>query len=176
MHSWKRLTFVYRPRVAASEVVSLKGVDAVDVVELVMAVQPSRNPSTRKGMSQVQKSHGLRVIGYCLTMAAGHHDARLMLVLDHPTPPVMRTLFQPRLCPMVLARTVRTLPVGGAQVARFYNLDAPVRDCNWHPIYPMIISSSWDGDIVKWEFPRSDKSSRSSAGISELALSSLFVG
>ena len=62
-------------------------------------------------MTRVQKSHGFRMIGYCLMTAAGHCDARLMLVLGHPTPPVMRTLFQPRLCPVVLARNVRTLPV-----------------------------------------------------------------
>ncbi|KAF3958724.1 hypothetical protein CMV_016396 [Castanea mollissima] len=48
--------------------------------------------------------------------------------------------------------------VSGAQVARLDYHDEPVRDCNWHPVYPMIISSSWDGDIVKWEFPGSDKS------------------
>ncbi|XP_030974970.1 LEC14B homolog isoform X2 [Quercus lobata] len=48
--------------------------------------------------------------------------------------------------------------VSGAQVARLDYHDAPVRDCNWHPVYPMIISSSWDGDIVKWEFPGSDES------------------
>lgn len=32
---------------------------------------------------------------------------------------------------------------------------SPVRDCNWHPYYPTLISSSWDGDLVKWEFPGS---------------------
>uniref|UniRef100_A0A2N9HIF3 Uncharacterized protein n=1 Tax=Fagus sylvatica TaxID=28930 RepID=A0A2N9HIF3_FAGSY len=47
--------------------------------------------------------------------------------------------------------------VSGAQVARLEYHDAPVRDCSWHPFYPMIISSSWDGDIAKWEFPGSDK-------------------
>ena len=62
-------------------------------------------------MTRVQKSHGLREIGYYLTMVAGHRDAHLMVVLGHPTLPVMRTLFQPRVCPVVLARTMRTLLV-----------------------------------------------------------------
>ena len=95
----------------ASEVGGLEGVDAVEVVELVAVVRPSRNPSTRKGMTRVQKSNGLRVIEYCLTTVAGHYNARLMLVLGHPTPLVMRTLFQPRLYLVVLTRTMRTLPV-----------------------------------------------------------------
>jgi WD repeat-containing protein 23 len=43
--------------------------------------------------------------------------------------------------------------VRGEQVAKLDHHEAPVRDCSWHPIYPMLISSSWDGDIVKWEFP-----------------------
>ena len=91
--------------------VGLEGVDVVDVFELVMAIRPSRIPSTRKGMTRVQKSHGLALIGYCLTTTAKHRDARLILVLGHPTLSVMRTLFQPRLRPVVLARTMRTLLV-----------------------------------------------------------------
>ncbi|KAK9288345.1 hypothetical protein L1049_016798 [Liquidambar formosana] len=43
--------------------------------------------------------------------------------------------------------------VSGAQVARLNHHEAPVRDCSWHPFYPMIISSSFDGIIAKWEFP-----------------------
>ena len=111
MRSQKQPTLVHRPRFTASEVVGLEGVDVVKVFELVVAVRPSWIPSTRKGMTRVQKSHGLALIGYCLTTTARHRDARLILVLGHPTPPVMRTLFQPRLRPMVLARTMRTLLV-----------------------------------------------------------------
>ncbi|KAG9143014.1 hypothetical protein Leryth_006282 [Lithospermum erythrorhizon] len=44
-----------------------------------------------------------------------------------------------------------------AQVARLDYHEAPVRDCNWHPFYPMIVSSSWDGIIAKWEFPDNDE-------------------
>ncbi|KAK8654296.1 hypothetical protein V6N13_128267 [Hibiscus sabdariffa] len=43
--------------------------------------------------------------------------------------------------------------VTGAQVAVLKHHTSPVRDCSWHPNYPMLVSSSWDGDIVKWEFP-----------------------
>lgn len=41
--------------------------------------------------------------------------------------------------------------VTGAQVAALKHHKSPVRDCSWHPEYPMIVSSSWDGDIVKWD-------------------------
>ncbi|KDP21531.1 hypothetical protein JCGZ_22002 [Jatropha curcas] len=43
--------------------------------------------------------------------------------------------------------------VTGDQVAVLKHHKSPVRDCSWHPYYPMLVSSSWDGDIVKWEFP-----------------------
>ncbi|KAE8686135.1 LEC14B protein [Hibiscus syriacus] len=43
--------------------------------------------------------------------------------------------------------------VTGAQVAELKHHTSPVRDCSWHPSYPMLVSSSWDGDVVKWEFP-----------------------
>ncbi|KAF3436361.1 hypothetical protein FNV43_RR23453 [Rhamnella rubrinervis] len=45
--------------------------------------------------------------------------------------------------------------VTGAQVATLKHHKSPVRDCSWHPHYPMLVSSSWDGDLVKWEFPGS---------------------
>lgn len=43
--------------------------------------------------------------------------------------------------------------VSGGIVARLDYHKAPVRDCSWHPDYPILVSSSWDGDIAKWEFP-----------------------
>jgi WD repeat-containing protein 23 len=43
--------------------------------------------------------------------------------------------------------------VSGAQVARLEYHGSTVRDCSWHPQYPVLVSSSWDGDIAKWEFP-----------------------
>ncbi|EOX94887.1 LEC14B protein, putative isoform 7, partial [Theobroma cacao] len=42
--------------------------------------------------------------------------------------------------------------VTGAQVAVLKHHTSPVRDCSWHPYYPMLVSSSWDGDVVKWGF------------------------
>ncbi|EYU43868.1 hypothetical protein ABFS82_07G022200 [Erythranthe guttata] len=43
--------------------------------------------------------------------------------------------------------------LSGAQVAKLDFHDDPVRDCNWHPFYPMIVSSAWDGMLARWEFP-----------------------
>ncbi|XP_039003815.1 LEC14B protein-like, partial [Hibiscus syriacus] len=43
--------------------------------------------------------------------------------------------------------------VTGAQVAVLKHHTSLVRDCSWHPSYPMLVSSSWDGGLVKWEFP-----------------------
>ncbi|XWS13983.1 hypothetical protein CRYUN_Cryun36dG0085100 [Craigia yunnanensis] len=47
--------------------------------------------------------------------------------------------------------------VSGAQVASCHHHGDPVRDCSWHPFYPMIITSSWDGVIARWEFPGGDE-------------------
>ncbi|KAK1412537.1 hypothetical protein QVD17_33878 [Tagetes erecta] len=43
--------------------------------------------------------------------------------------------------------------VSGAQVARLVHHRSTVRDCSWHPYYPTLVSSSFDGDVAKWEFP-----------------------
>ncbi|XP_057487349.1 LEC14B protein-like isoform X1 [Actinidia eriantha] len=43
--------------------------------------------------------------------------------------------------------------VSGTQVARLEHHKSTVRDCSWHPQHPMLVSSSFDGDIVRWEFP-----------------------
>lgn len=48
--------------------------------------------------------------------------------------------------------------VSGAKVAKLEYHKSTVRDCSWHPYYPMLVSSSWDGDIVKWEFPGNGES------------------
>ncbi|PPS19965.1 hypothetical protein GOBAR_AA00598 [Gossypium barbadense] len=47
--------------------------------------------------------------------------------------------------------------VTGALVASCHGHEKPVRDCSWHPLYPMIITSSWDGVIARWEFPGSEE-------------------
>ncbi|CAL1397071.1 unnamed protein product [Linum trigynum] len=49
--------------------------------------------------------------------------------------------------------------VSGAQVGCLDYHEGPVRDVSWHPIYPMLVSSSWDGRIMKWEFPGPDEDS-----------------
>ncbi|CAN1284053.1 LEC14B homolog [Linum perenne] len=43
--------------------------------------------------------------------------------------------------------------VSGAQVGCLDGHEGPVRDCSWHPVHPILVSSSWDGRIVRWEFP-----------------------
>lgn len=47
--------------------------------------------------------------------------------------------------------------VSGHEVARLDRHIEPVRDCSWHPFYPLLVTSSWDGVIVKWEFPGDGK-------------------
>uniref|UniRef100_A0A7C8YKJ8 LEC14B homolog n=1 Tax=Opuntia streptacantha TaxID=393608 RepID=A0A7C8YKJ8_OPUST len=42
--------------------------------------------------------------------------------------------------------------VSGEIVAKLDHHSSTVRDCSWHPRYPTLVSSSWDGDILKWEF------------------------
>ncbi|MED6130466.1 L14B protein [Stylosanthes scabra] len=42
--------------------------------------------------------------------------------------------------------------VSGAQVATLKHHKSPVRDCSWHPFQTTLVSSSWDGDVVKWGF------------------------
>ncbi|KAJ0977627.1 hypothetical protein J5N97_013101 [Dioscorea zingiberensis] len=46
--------------------------------------------------------------------------------------------------------------VTGAQVSKLDCHQLTVRDCSWHPYYPMLVSSSWDGLIARWEFSGSD--------------------
>ncbi|XP_077232413.1 LEC14B homolog [Tasmannia lanceolata] len=43
--------------------------------------------------------------------------------------------------------------VTGAQVGKLVRHESIVRDCSWHPFYPMLVTSSWDGTIARWEFP-----------------------
>ncbi|PSR85171.1 LEC14B like [Actinidia chinensis var. chinensis] len=45
--------------------------------------------------------------------------------------------------------------VSGTQVAKLDYHEDPVRDCSWHPFYPILVSSSWDCTIAQWEFPGS---------------------
>ncbi|CAI9107946.1 OLC1v1007432C1 [Oldenlandia corymbosa var. corymbosa] len=43
--------------------------------------------------------------------------------------------------------------VTGAEVAKLQYHTSTIRDCSWHPNYPMLVSSSWDGHVAKWDFP-----------------------
>ncbi|KAG5063180.1 hypothetical protein JHK85_004363 [Glycine max] len=52
--------------------------------------------------------------------------------------------------------------VSGAQVATLKHHKSPLRDCSWHPFHTTLVSSSWDGDVVKWEFAGSGDTPASS--------------
>ncbi|KAF7818270.1 LEC14B protein [Senna tora] len=43
--------------------------------------------------------------------------------------------------------------VSGAKVATLKHNSSPVRDCSWHPFQTVLVSSSWDGNVLKWGFP-----------------------
>lgn len=46
-----------------------------------------------------------------------------------------------------------------------------VRDCSWHPLYPVLVSSAWDGVIAKWEHLHGDKvDSRDPRGVYEAGI------
>ncbi|KAL2923084.1 LEC14B-like protein [Bienertia sinuspersici] len=47
--------------------------------------------------------------------------------------------------------------VTGALVSKISHHETTVRDCCWHPYYPMMISSSWDGMVIRCEFPGNDE-------------------
>ncbi|KAL1559702.1 LEC14B protein-like isoform X1 [Salvia divinorum] len=49
--------------------------------------------------------------------------------------------------------TARGRSMSGAQVAKLQHHGSAVRDCGWHLAHPVLVSSSWDGEVVKWEFP-----------------------
>lgn len=46
--------------------------------------------------------------------------------------------------------------VTGARVAKLAFHNSTIRDCSWHPYSPIIVSSSWDCRIAKWEFSGKD--------------------
>ncbi|XP_024386773.1 LEC14B protein isoform X2 [Physcomitrium patens] len=48
--------------------------------------------------------------------------------------------------------------VTGKQMSRLSYHRGTVRDCSWHPTEPMLVSSSWDGQLAKWEHRFGDKS------------------
>ncbi|KAL8171326.1 hypothetical protein V2J09_023130 [Rumex salicifolius] len=47
--------------------------------------------------------------------------------------------------------------VSGDLVLKLDHHESTVRDCSWHPHYPMIVSSSWDGSLIRREIRGSDE-------------------
>lgn len=45
------------------------------------------------------------------------------------------------------------LQLTGAQIGIIRYHDGPVRDCSWHPFYPSLVTSSWDGVVATWGLP-----------------------
>jgi len=41
--------------------------------------------------------------------------------------------------------------VSGKTVERLSWHSSVIRDCTWHPCYPTIVTSSWDGYVARWE-------------------------
>ncbi|WOL01826.1 LEC14B protein-like [Canna indica] len=56
--------------------------------------------------------------------------------------------------------------VSGDRVARLQCHQLTVRDCSWHPYYPLLVSSSWDGQINRWEYLGNDVVHATNNGIS----------
>jgi DDB1- and CUL4-associated factor 11 len=51
------------------------------------------------------------------------------------------------------------LQVSGSQVAKLKWHQLAIRDCSWHPFEPTLVSSSWDGRVVKWTSARDEGAS-----------------
>jgi WD repeat-containing protein 23 len=47
--------------------------------------------------------------------------------------------------------------VSGETVKKLSWHDSIIRDCTWHPYYPTLVSSSWDGYVARWEASGDDK-------------------
>jgi WD repeat-containing protein 23 len=47
--------------------------------------------------------------------------------------------------------SVLFMQLTGKRVAKLSFHRGTVRDVSWHPTEPMLVSSSWDGHIAKWE-------------------------
>ena len=43
------------------------------------------------------------------------------------------------------------MQVSGKTVKRLSWHGSIIRDCTWHPYYPTLVSSSWDGYVARWE-------------------------
>ncbi|KAI9390587.1 hypothetical protein POPTR_008G197200v4 [Populus trichocarpa] len=84
------------------------------------------------------------------------HDQSLITYIGHS---ILRTLIRCYFSPeystgqKYIYTGSSDCSVSGALVATLDHHEGLVRDCSWHPFYPMIISSSWDCVLARWEFP-----------------------
>ena len=92
-------TQVHGPQV----VVGVEGVDIMEVFDLVVAVFLSRNTCIRM-TNRLQRNQTARLAGTCSSMAPGHRDACLTLMLGHPTSLAMRTHCHLNVQPMMIVR------------------------------------------------------------------------
>ena len=101
---------VHRPQAVADEVVGVKSVDTMELVKLVVVVRLTRNTPIKMRKSQLQRNQRARVLVTCMSMASGHRDACLTLMLGHPTLLTMRTHCHPNVRPLVM-RVRNTHPI-----------------------------------------------------------------
>ena len=78
-----------------SEVVGVESVDTMELIELVVAISLSQNTPMKMRKSQLQRNQREKVLVTGMSMASGHRDACLTLMLGHPTSLAMRTHCHP---------------------------------------------------------------------------------
>ena len=84
-------------------VVGIEVMDIMEVVDLVVAVCLSQNTRMRM-TNRLQRNQTARQVGTCSSMALGHCDACLTLMLGHPTLLAMRTHCHLNVHPMMIVR------------------------------------------------------------------------
>jgi DDB1- and CUL4-associated factor 11 len=50
----------------------------------------------------------------------------------------------------MIARLV-LMQMTGKTVEKLSWHGSTIRDCTWHPYYPTLVTSSWDGYLARWE-------------------------
>ncbi|RRT79724.1 hypothetical protein B296_00015041 [Ensete ventricosum] len=53
-----------------------------------------------------------------------------------------------------MSSTTKSYVTGAIAAKLAWHNDA-IRDCSWHPYFPVLVSSSWDHVVARWEFPGS---------------------
>uniref|UniRef100_A0A452XTY9 Uncharacterized protein n=1 Tax=Aegilops tauschii subsp. strangulata TaxID=200361 RepID=A0A452XTY9_AEGTS len=59
-------------------------------------------------------------------------------------------------CHLKVAMSLLGLQATGNVVETLKWHESIVRDCSWHPHLPTLVSSSWDGYLVRWEATEDD--------------------